>query len=117
MANADEAETEYGLLAKVIELPADRMGVAFELRPEAKFHDGTPVTAEDVAWTFKTLREKGRPFYPPVLRRCRLGDGRRPAARGVPLQVRHQPRAAADPRPDAGAAEALVGRAASSTSR
>ena len=62
-ANADEAETEYGLLAKVIELPADRMGVAFELRPEAKFNDGTPVTAEDVAWTFETLREKGRPFY------------------------------------------------------
>ena len=63
MANADEAETEYGLLAKMIELPADRMGVAFELRPEAKFHDGTPVTAEDVAWTFNTLREKGRPFF------------------------------------------------------
>jgi microcin C transport system substrate-binding protein len=61
--NADEAETEYGLLAKVIELPADGMSVAFELRPEAKFNDGTPVTAEDVAWTFDTLREKGRPFY------------------------------------------------------
>jgi microcin C transport system substrate-binding protein len=61
--NADEAETEYGLLAKVIEIPADHMGVAFELRPEAKFTDGTPVTAEDVAWTFNTLREKGRPFY------------------------------------------------------
>jgi microcin C transport system substrate-binding protein len=62
-ANTDEAETEYGLLAEVVELPADHMGVAFELRPEAKFHDGTPVTAEDVAWTFETLREKGRPFY------------------------------------------------------
>jgi microcin C transport system substrate-binding protein len=61
--NADEAETEYGLLAQVIELPADRMGVAFELRPEAKFNDGSPVTAEDVAWTFETLRDKGRPFY------------------------------------------------------
>ena len=61
--NADEAETAYGLLAQVVELPADRMGVAFELRPEAKFNDGTPVTAEDVAWTFETLRTKGRPFY------------------------------------------------------
>ncbi len=59
----NEAETEYGQLAQVIELPADRMGVTFELRPEAKFNDGTPVTAEDVAWTFKTLREHGRPFY------------------------------------------------------
>src|SRR4051794_19415887 len=57
--NVDEAETEYGLLAQTVELPADRMGVAFELRPEAKFNDGTPVTAEDVAWTFETLRDKG----------------------------------------------------------
>jgi microcin C transport system substrate-binding protein len=62
-ANADEAETAYGLLAEVIELPEDHQGVAFELRPEAKFNDGTPVTAEDVAWTFRTLRDKGRPFY------------------------------------------------------
>jgi microcin C transport system substrate-binding protein len=61
--NADEAETEYGLLAQVVELAPDRMSVAFELRPEAKFNDGTPVTAEDVAWTFETLREKGRPFF------------------------------------------------------
>jgi microcin C transport system substrate-binding protein len=59
----DETETEYGLLAKTIELPSDRMSVAFELQPEAKFNDGTPVTAEDVAWTCDMLREKGRPFY------------------------------------------------------
>ena len=37
------------------------MWVAFDLRPEAKFSDGTPVTAEDVAWTYNTLIEKGRP--------------------------------------------------------
>jgi microcin C transport system substrate-binding protein len=61
--NADEPESEYGLLAQTVELAPDRMSVAFELRPEAKFNDGTPVTAEDVAWTFETLREKGRPFY------------------------------------------------------
>ncbi len=62
-ASADEASAAYGHLAAVIELPADRKWVAFELRPEARFHDGKPVTAEDVAWTFNTLREKGRPFY------------------------------------------------------
>jgi microcin C transport system substrate-binding protein len=61
--NVDEAETAYGLLAGVIEIAADHMSVAFELRPEARFNDGTPVTAEDVAWTFDTLRTKGRPFY------------------------------------------------------
>ncbi len=59
----DEPEAAYGHLAKVIEIPADHMGVAFELRPEARFHDGTPVTAEDVAWTFNTLRAQGRPFF------------------------------------------------------
>src|SRR4051812_13360011 len=62
-SNVDESETEYGLLAQTVEVAPDGMSVAFELRPEAKFHDGTPVTAEDVAWTFQTLREKGRPFY------------------------------------------------------
>ena len=62
-ASADEGSAAYGHLAAAIELPEDRRWVAFELRPEARFHDGTPVTAEDVAWTFNTLREKGRPFY------------------------------------------------------
>jgi microcin C transport system substrate-binding protein len=63
IASADEANTTYGHLAQAIEIPEDRMWVAFELRPEARFHDGKPVTAVDVAWTFSTLREKGRPFY------------------------------------------------------
>ncbi len=62
-ASADENSAAYGHLASVIELPEDRKWVAFELRPEARFHDGSPVTADDVAWTFNTLREKGRPFY------------------------------------------------------
>jgi len=62
-SDADEPEAAYGHLAKVIEIPEDHMGVAFELRPEARFNDGTPVTAGDVAWTFNTLREQGRPFY------------------------------------------------------
>ncbi len=61
--SADEPATAYGHLAKMIEMPADRMWVAFELRPEARFHDGTPVTADDVAWTFETLVKQGRPYY------------------------------------------------------
>src|SRR5438105_5698273 len=61
--NADEASTAYGHLAGTIELPADRSWVAFELRPEARFHDGKPVTADDVVWTLDTLRTSGRPFY------------------------------------------------------
>ncbi len=61
VGSADEVATGYGHLAETIETPADGMWVAFELRPEARFSDGTPVTAGDVAWTFKTLMEKGRP--------------------------------------------------------
>jgi len=61
VGSADEVATGYGHLAETIELAPDRMWVAFELRPEARFSDGTPVTAADVAWTFKTLMEKGRP--------------------------------------------------------
>ncbi|MBL8672808.1 MAG: ABC transporter substrate-binding protein [Alphaproteobacteria bacterium] len=62
-SSADEAFSEYGLLAETIETPADRSWVAFTLRAEARWHDGQPVTVEDVIWTFDTLREKGRPFY------------------------------------------------------
>ena len=63
MESADEASTEYAHLAGIVEIPADRMGVSFELRETARWHDGRPVTAEDVAWTFQTLRTQGRPFY------------------------------------------------------
>jgi len=59
----DEPFSEYGLLAESIELPDDRSWVAFELRAEARWHDGTPVTADDVVFTFETLIEKGSPFY------------------------------------------------------
>ena len=62
-SNADEPSTEYGHLAHTIEIAGDRLSVAFELREEARWHDGRPVTAEDVVWTFDTLRTQGRPFY------------------------------------------------------
>jgi microcin C transport system substrate-binding protein len=62
-SSADEASTEYCHLAAAIEQPADGMGVTFELREQPRFHDGRPVTAEDVVWTFNTLREHGRPFF------------------------------------------------------
>lgn len=61
VGSADEVATGYGHLAKSIDLAPDKLSVAFELRPEAKFADGRPVTADDVVWTFNTLMEKGRP--------------------------------------------------------
>jgi microcin C transport system substrate-binding protein len=62
-ASADEPDTGYAHLAKVIEVGADHTYVAFELRPEAQFHDGKPITSADVEWTFNSLREKGRPYF------------------------------------------------------
>ena len=59
--SADEGSTAYAHLAESVELPADKMWVAFHLRPQAHFSDGTPVTAEDVAWTYRTLLAHGRP--------------------------------------------------------
>ncbi|MFO1048209.1 MAG: extracellular solute-binding protein [Geminicoccaceae bacterium] len=59
----DEAFTEYGLLAQSIEMPEDRSWVAFVLRPEARWHDGTPVTVDDVIFSLDILKAKGAPFY------------------------------------------------------
>ncbi len=61
--SADEPFSQYGLLAESIETPEDRSWVQFTLRPEARWHDGKPVTADDVTWSFQTLVEKGAPFY------------------------------------------------------
>ncbi len=63
LASSDEPSSEYGLIAESVEVPADRSWVAFTLRPEARFHDGSPITADDVIWTFQTLKSKGHPFY------------------------------------------------------
>mgnify|MGYP000723820594 CR=1 FL=1 len=62
-ASADEPFSEYGLLVEKIEMPEDRSWVSFTLRPEARWHDGEPVTPEDVMFSFDTLRTKGQPFY------------------------------------------------------
>lgn len=62
-SSQDEAFTEYGLIAKSIEIPEDRSFVIFNLRPEAKWHDGKPITAADVIWSFETLVKYGRPHY------------------------------------------------------
>jgi microcin C transport system substrate-binding protein len=59
----DEAFSEYGLLAETIEMPEDRSWVAFTLRPEARWHDGEPVTVEDVIWSLEAIKTMGHPFY------------------------------------------------------
>lgn len=57
----DEPDAMYGLVAESAELAPDRMGITFKLRPEARFADGTPVTAEDVAESLRLLKEDGHP--------------------------------------------------------
>ncbi|MCY4461433.1 MAG: extracellular solute-binding protein [Albidovulum sp.] len=59
----DEPFTLYGLLAETIETGPNRDWVEFTLRPEARFSDNTPVTIEDVLWSFETLGSKGHPRY------------------------------------------------------
>ncbi|MFC2972380.1 extracellular solute-binding protein [Azotobacter bryophylli] len=59
----DEPFTEYGLLAEKMEKAPDNSWVRFYLRPEARFHDGHPVTAEDVVFSFETLMKDGSPSF------------------------------------------------------
>jgi microcin C transport system substrate-binding protein len=63
VASQDEPFSQYGLLAETVETPDDRSWVEFTLRAEARWHDGRPITPEDVIWTFETLLAKGLPFY------------------------------------------------------
>jgi len=59
----DEAATDYPLIAESADLAADRASVLYTLNKAAKFHDGTPITPDDVVWSFETLRDKGAPQY------------------------------------------------------
>ena len=59
----DEPDALYGLVARTAEVAPDRSWVIFRLRPEARFADGSPLTADDVVFSFDTLKEKGHPLY------------------------------------------------------
>ena len=59
----DEPFTQYCLLCETMEIAADNTSIEYTLRPEAKFSDGTPVTADDVVFSFETLIAKGQPLY------------------------------------------------------
>ena len=61
--SADEADAAYGLIAESVVLAPDRRSVRFHLRPEARWHDGTPITARDVAFSYEILTTEGHPAY------------------------------------------------------
>ena len=60
---ADEPDAAYGLIAAEVALAPDRRSVRFLLRPEARWHDSTPVTAADVAFSFEILTTEGAPSF------------------------------------------------------
>ncbi len=74
----DEPFALYGLLAETVETPENRSSVTFQLRAEAKFSDGRPVTVEDIIFSHALLRDMGRPnhrfYYSKVERIERIGD-------------------------------------------
>jgi microcin C transport system substrate-binding protein len=59
----DEPFAQYGLLAESVTLAEDGSWIRFTLHPQARFHDGTPVRASDVAFTFRMLVKDGKPHY------------------------------------------------------
>lgn len=68
VASADEPGSYYGLIAESVDMPEDRSWAEFTLRKEARFHDGSPITAEDVVFSFNALKKEGHPTYGLLLR-------------------------------------------------
>jgi microcin C transport system substrate-binding protein len=59
----DEPFSQYGWVAECVSVAADRLSITYRLRKEARFHDGSPITPDDVIFSFETLRDKGHPRY------------------------------------------------------
>ncbi len=57
----DEAFTMYPLIAERVEVPEDRSSITVFINPKARFHDGSAITAQDVVFSFETMKESGRP--------------------------------------------------------
>ena len=66
--SGDEPDAMYGLAARGVQISDDGLTYRFSLRPEAKFHDGAPLTAHDVAWSLAMLKDKGHPIITQQLR-------------------------------------------------
>ena len=72
--SGDEPYSAYGLIAQSLEFADDRSWVVFNLHEEARFHDGRPITARDVAFSYRTLREQGHPNYRSMLQEVERVD-------------------------------------------
>ncbi len=97
----DEPDAMYGLVAQSVQISKDKLTYRFTLRPEARFHDGTKLTAQDAAFSLNVLKEKGHPIIRQQLRDMlkaeAINDGAlvvvfaEKRARDVPLYVASLP--------------------------
>jgi len=80
IASLDEPQSMYGLVAKSAKIAQDHGSVEFVMRPEARFHDGSPITADDVVFSFNILKKEGEPSlrisYEPIASAEKLDDNR-----------------------------------------
>ena len=73
----DQASTMYPLIAEALQYPADFSWVKFRINPNAKWHDNTPISVEDVIWSFETLKEQSplfNKYYGDVISAQKTGD-------------------------------------------
>ena len=96
MARAqDEPDAMYGLAARAVRISADGLTYRFLMRPEARFHDGSKLTAQDVAFSLAILKEKGHPIIHQLLRDMTASRGARRRDRGGALRREARARRAA----------------------
>ena len=92
--SGDEPDGMYGFAAHAVRIADDGLSYAFVLREEAKFHDGTALTAHDVAWSINTLKEKGHPIITQLMRdvrRALAADDRTVIVTFAPKRARDVP--------------------------
>jgi microcin C transport system substrate-binding protein len=88
----DEPDASYGLAARAVYISADGLTFRFALRPEARFHDGSRLTAHDAAFSLATLKEKGHPIIMQQLRELSGAE----ATDDATLMLRFMPGSARD---------------------
>jgi microcin C transport system substrate-binding protein len=92
--SGDEPDAMYGFAARAVTISDDGLTYRFLLRPEATFHDGTPLTAHDVAFSLTTLKDKGHPIITQLLRDfagAEAADDRTVVVRFAPKRARDVP--------------------------
>ena len=108
VSSLDEVSTEYGLIAEAVSHPPDFASTTFRLRAEARYHDGKPITVEDVIFSLEAFKKHSpmmAAYYRHVVKVEKTGEREVTFTFDAP----GQPRDAGDRRPAQRAAEALVG--------